>query len=159
LVKKTRFRSFVGYRIQTMSTVRLDQLQDALDWASSDSLTNEAYVCRETGLIYWIPGDAGIADEEEDAPRDIHDIEKYALVPDKYYLDLGNKLVFDFAARYLADQYDAVRAMFRRKGAYRRFKVLLQQRNLVEQWIAYSEEQTRKALEDWCESEGLGVER
>jgi len=142
-----------------MPTVRLDQLQDALDWASTSSLTNEAYVCRETGHIYWIPGDAGIADEEEDAPDDIEDSEKYALVPDKYYLDLGNKLAFDFAARYLADQYDDVRAMFRRKGAYRRFKALLQQRNLVEQWFAYNEEQTRKALENWCESEGFGVER
>jgi len=142
-----------------MPTVRLDQLQDALDWASSDSLTNQAYVCRETGHIFWISGEAGIADEEEDTPADIQDTDKYALVPDKYYFDLGNKLVFDFAARYLVDQYDDVRAMFRRKGAYRRFKVLLQQRNLVDQWFAYSEEQTRKALEDWCESEGFGVER
>ena len=142
-----------------MPTVGLDQLQDALDWASSDSLTNQAYVCRETGYIHWIPGDAGIADEEEDAPDDIQDTEKYALVPDKHYLDLGNKLVFDFAARYLANQYDDVRAMFRRKGAYRRFKVLLQQRNLVEQWFAYGEERTREALEIWCASEGLKFER
>ena len=141
-----------------MPTVRLDQLQDALDWASSSSLTNEAYVCRETGHIYWVSGDAGIADDD-DVPDDIQDIEKYALIPDKYYLDLGNKLAFDFAARYLADQYDDVRAMFRRKGAYRRFKVLLRQRNLVEQWFAYGEDRTREALENWCESEGLEVER
>ena len=42
--------------------------------------------------IHWIPGDAGIADEEEDAPADIQDTEKYALVPDKYYLDLATNL-------------------------------------------------------------------
>ena len=142
-----------------MPTVELDQLQGAVDWVSSDSLTNEAYICRRTGHIYWIPDDLETDDLVEEAPDDIHDIEKYVLVPDKHYLDLGNKLALEFAAQYLTDQYDDVRAMFRRKGAYRRFRVLLQQRDLVEHWFAYSEEQTRKALENWCESEGLEFER
>ena len=142
-----------------MATVDLDQLQGAVDWVSSDSLTNEAYVCRKTGHIYLIPDELETGDVGEDAPDDIHDFAKYVFVPDKHYLDLGNKLAFDFAAQFLADSYDDVRNMFRRKGAYRRFKVLLQQRNLLEKWYAYSEEQTRKALEVWCETEGFGLER
>ncbi len=60
-----------------------------------------------------------MGDEREDAPDDIHDVEKYALIPDNHYLNLGSNLAFDFAARYLADQYDDVRATFRRKGAFK----------------------------------------
>jgi len=81
------------------------------------------------------------------------------LVPKNHELDLGSKLAFDFAARYLADQYDEVRTLFRRKGAFGRFKVLLHEQNLLEEWYSFSEERTRKALENWCESEGLKVER
>ena len=142
-----------------MPTVDLDELQGAVVWISADSLTNEAYVCRETGHIYWVPDELETGDIGEDAPDDIDDSGKYVLVPNSHELDLGSKLAFDFAARYLADQHDEVRTLFRRKGAFGRFKVLLHQQNLLEEWYAFSEEQTRKALENWCESEGLGVER
>ena len=142
-----------------MPTVDLDQLQGAVDWVSSDSLMNEAYICRTTGRIFWVPDDLETDDDMEDPPDDIQDIEKYVLVPDSHELDLGNKLAFDFAAQYLADQYDEVRTIFRRKGAFGRFKVLLHRQNLLEEWYAFSEEQTRKALTNWCESEGLEVER
>jgi len=142
-----------------MPTVDLDELQGAVVWVSGDSLTNEAYICRKTGHIYWIPDDVEMGDDWEDAPDDIQDTEKYVLVPDNHDLNLGNKLAFDFAAQYLADRYDDVRTMFRRKGAFGRFKVLLDHQNLLEEWYAFSEEQTRKALGNWCESEGFGVER
>jgi len=142
-----------------MPTVDLNELQGAVEWVSGDSLMNEAYICREFGHIYWIPDELESGDLGDDAPDDVDDIGKYVLVPNIRELDLGSKLVFDFAARYLADQYDEVRTLFRRKGAFGRFKVLLHQQNLLEEWYAFSEEQTRKALEDWCASEGLEVER
>lgn len=143
--------------MQTMPTVDLDQLQGAMDWVSSDSLTNEAYVCRKTGRIYWIPDDAERGDEWEQAPAGVQDPEKFVLVPDKYYLDLGNKLAFDFATQYCPDQYDDVRDLFRRKGAYGRFKDLLAQNSLLDQWYGFSEQQAHMALQEWCKSEGLEV--
>lgn len=142
-----------------MPTVDLDELQGAVEWVSGGSLTNEAHVCRETGHVYWVPDELETGDLGEDAPDDIDDSGKYVLVPNSHELDLGSKLAFEFAARYLADQYDEVRVLFRRKGAFGRFKVFLHQQNLLEEWYAFSEEQTRKALENWCESEGLEVER
>ena len=142
-----------------MPNVSLDELQGAVDWVSSDVLDNEAYVCRQSGRVFWFSGDGGMADEEDIIPDDIHDVGKYVLVPDKQYLDLGITLALDFAAQYLAEQYDDVRNIFRRKGAYRRFKELLHRRELLEKWYAYGEEHTIKALEYWCESEGLSIER
>ena len=140
-----------------MPTVSLDQLQNAMEWASSDFLDNEAYICRQTGKIYWIAGDPGMIDEEEEIPEDIHNSDRYLPVPDKRDLDLGNQLAFDFAAQYQAQHYDEVRDMFRRQGAYRRFKDFLERKDMLEKWYAYSDEQVAKALGEWCETEGLSV--
>jgi len=147
------------YYIQTMPTVSLDELQGAVDWASSNTLDNKAYVCRQTGKVYWISGESGVLDEEDEIPNDVDDVGRYALVPDKHDLDLGNRLVFRFTARFLAEHYDEVRNAFRHKGAYGRFKQILHRQDSVEKWYAYSEEQTIKALEFWCESEELEIER
>lgn len=108
-----------------MTTVNLEDLDSALEWVSTDYVENLAYVCRDTGKIYWISGEPGVLDEEDEIPDDIEDPDKYVLVPDKRDLDLGSQLVFDFTARYLPQHYDDVRDMFRRKGAYGRFKGLL----------------------------------
>jgi len=137
-----------------MTTVSLGQSQDAMEWASCDFLEYETYICRQTGKIYWIAGDPGMIDEEE-IPEDIRNNDRYLPVPNKRDLDLGNQRAFDFATRYLAQHYDDVRDMFRRRGAYRRFKDFLEQKDLLEKWYAYSDEQEAKALGEWCEAEGL----
>lgn len=139
-----------------MPIVSLDQLQNAMEWASSDFLDNEAYICRQTGRIYWIAGDPGMIDEEE-IPEDIHDGDKYLPVADKRDLDLGSQLAFDFTSQYLAQHYDDVRGMFRRQGAYRRFKDFLERKDMLEKWHAYSDEQAAQALGKWCETEGLSL--
>jgi hypothetical protein len=142
--------------IQIMPTVSLDQLQDAMVWVSSDFLDNEAYICRQTGNIFWIAGDPGLLDEEE-IPEDIRDSDRYLPVPDKRDLDLGNQLAFGFTTQYLVQHYDDVRDIFRHRGAYRRFKDFLERKDMLEKWYAYSDEQEAKALGEWCETEGLSL--
>jgi len=137
-----------------MPIVSRDQLENSVEWVSSDFLDNEAYICLRTGKIYWISGDPGAIDEEE-VPKDIHDSDKYLPVPNKRDLDLGNQLVFDFALQFLPQRYDDVRGMFRRKGAYRCFKDFLERQGLLEEWYRFSDEQEEKALAEWCEAEGL----
>jgi hypothetical protein len=142
-----------------MPTVSLSELQGALGWVSDDDWDSEAYVCRQTGKIYWTSEEPGVLDEEEEIPDDIDDIGKYVPVPDQHDLDLGTRLVFDFAAEHLAEQYGDVRNIFRSKGAYGRFKALLERQGALENWYAYSDERTLSALEVWCESERLAFER
>jgi len=113
-----------------MTTVSLDDLDSAMEWVSTDFVENEAYVCRDSGKIHWISGDPGELDEEEQVPDDIDDSDKYIPVPDKRDLDLGSHLVFDFTAQYLPQHYDQVRDMFRAKGAYGRFKGLLERQDV-----------------------------
>jgi hypothetical protein len=138
-----------------MPTVSLDQLQNAMEWVSSDFLDNEAYISRQTGKIHWVAGEPGMFNEEEEVPEDIHDADTYIAVPDKRDLDLGKQLAFDFTSQYLAERYDDVRDMFRAKGAYRRFKDILARKELLEEWCRYSDERAAKALAEWCEWEGL----
>lgn len=140
-----------------MPRVELDELQGAVEWISDGIVDNEAFVCRQTAKIYWISGDAD--PDSEERPEDVDDPEKYAVVPNKYELDIGVRLVFDFTKAHLIDQYHEVRSSFRRRGAYGRFKALLARHNLLDTWYSYSEQRTLDALEEWCESEGFEAER
>ncbi|MCK5351545.1 hypothetical protein KAJ77_03150, partial [bacterium] len=54
--------------------------------------------------------------------------------------------------------YDDVLGIFRRKGAYGRFKGLLEQKGLLEEWYAFEEEKTRERLLRWCEENGVVLE-
>jgi hypothetical protein len=126
-----------------------------MEFVSTDYVENLAYVCRASGKIYWISGEPGVLDEEDEIPDDIDDPDKYVRVPDKRGLDLGSQLVFDFTVRFLPQHYDDVRDMFRRKGAYGRFKGLLERQEKVQAWYGFSDEQATRALRAWCAEEGL----
>jgi hypothetical protein len=139
-----------------MPSVDLTELLGALELVSDKFTENEAYVCRQTGNIYWIFEDGVV--EQEEPPDDLSDADKYAPVPDKYELDVGNRLAFDFTTLHLPDRYDEVRSIFRRQGAYSRFKALLAEHQLLDAWYSYSETQTLEALRDWCTSEGFDAE-
>lgn len=143
-----------------MPTVKADDLVSAMQWISDTMSDNEAYVCRETGKIYWVPSEEGLFGEpEEDVPDDIHDRSKYLAVPGKYDLDLGNQLAYDFTTEFLPEHYDHVRDIFRRKGAYGRFKAFLDGKGLLEKWYDYSDRKEVDALLEWGESNGIEVER
>ena len=139
--------------MKAMPSVDLTELQGALDLVSDRFSENEAFVCRQTGKIYWVFEDA--VAEQEEPPDDLGEADKYAPVPDKYELDVGNRLAFDFTTLHLPDQYNEVRSIFRRQGAYGSFKVLLAEHQLLDTWYSYSETQTLEALRDWCTSEGF----
>jgi len=76
-------------------------------------------------------------------------------VPHKYDLDLGNALVFDFVDEFMPDDYGMVRNMFRRRGAYSRFKDFLERRDMLDAWYEYENARTEKALREWCEEVGI----
>src|SRR5215468_5816520 len=80
---------------------------------------------------------------------------KYILIPDKRELDLGKPLVLDFASEFLPDDYDEVRHIFSRRGAYRRYKELLVRRGALERWYDFSNKSEETALREWCAENGI----
>jgi hypothetical protein len=55
----------------------------------------------------------------------------------------------------MADDFQDVRDAFSRKGAFARFKALVTQQGLMDQWYAYAAAADEAALRAWCEEEGL----
>jgi hypothetical protein len=111
---------------------------------------NHAYLCKQSGKIYW-HAEFSDVDLEDELPSDIDDDEKYLAIPDKRELDLGKPLVLDFAAQFLPDDFDEVRRIFSRRGAYGNFKSLLARRTMLDQWYEFDRKETERALREWCE--------
>jgi hypothetical protein len=84
-------------------------------------------------------------------PDDIDDSEKFLQIPDKRELDLGKPLALDFAREFLPDDFDEVRQFFSRRGAYARFKELLDRRGALDQWYDFEAKAEERALRMWCE--------
>jgi hypothetical protein len=128
------------------------ELIDALEIASLSNFgESQAFVCRQSGKIYCHMDPLYVGELDGELPDDIDADEKYVQVPDKQALDLGKPLVLEFAREVLPDDLDDVRDMFRRRGAYSKFKGLLAQRRVLEQWYAFERKATERALREWCE--------
>ena len=138
------------------TVVKFSSLFGAMEIVSTNSYpTCRARINSETGMIYVLLPECN---EEEILPDDFESADKYIDVPDKRDLNLGKRLNLSFAWEYLPDEYDTVVAIFRRKGAYSRFRHFLENRGLIERWYAYQDDKTRYALRVWCENNGLLLE-
>ena len=117
----------------------------------------EAFVCRQTGKIYYRTGESDV-DELEELPDDLDDDEKYIAIPGKWDLDLGKRLVLDFAREFLPGDFDDVRDMFSRRGGYKKFRALLHRRKgALERWYEFEAKATERALREWCEDNSIEV--
>jgi hypothetical protein len=135
--------------------VHLSELLDAHEWVSAaDPFESGAYVSRQTGRIFWDTSAAGL---DEELPEDIEDGTLYARVPHKHDLDLGQSLVFRFIDANAPDAYDQVLSYFSKRGAYARFKALLERRGLLEAWYSYEQQACETALREWAESEDFEI--
>lgn len=139
-----------------MATVNFDELETAMMMVDDSAGDAEAWVCRSTGKIY-VRSDM-VDPEEEDLPDDIDTSDDYVAVPDSRYLDLGHDLVFRFVDQEMPQEFDQVRDIFRRKGAYGRFSHLLDSLGKRDAWHQFRDEQTKAALRDWCEGHGLALQ-
>jgi len=118
---------------------------------SSEYGEQYAYLCRESGKIYWHSEFSDLEELNDELPEDIDDEEKYIQLPSKRELDLGVPLVMDFVRQVLPRDFDDVSDMFDRRGAYGRFKQLLIRRRALEQWYDFEQKATERALREWCE--------
>jgi hypothetical protein len=139
-----------------MIAVDIDDLANAmmfLDHASDDA---EAWADRKTGAVYVR---STLGWETDDLPEDSDESSNYVALPSFRDLDLGNELVFAFVEAELPQDYEQVREMFRKKGAYGRFSRLLDARNARDKWHRFKDEQTEAALRAWCADHGLKVKQ
>ncbi|MCK1717300.1 hypothetical protein [Bradyrhizobium sp. 141] len=140
--------------------VKFQDIATAFEFANTNGDTGEfrAFVCKQTGRIYYQFEDVDLEDLEDDKlPDDIEDEDKYIPLPDKRELDLGKPLVLDFAREFLPDDFDDVRYFFSKRGAYPKFKSLLARRRAIDRWHAFENEATKRALRDWCKLHSIEI--
>ena len=141
--------------IKTITMViNFQEIMDAFDFVSFGPMyEHQAFLCKETGKIYW---HSELGDDIEELPEDIDD-EKYIEIPHKNELGLGKNLVLDFAYQHLPDEAEEIGSIFRRKGAYSKFKALLERKGIIDKWYAFDSEANEKSLREWCEDVGIEI--
>jgi hypothetical protein len=103
--------------------VKFSDLMFAFDCASMAE--QHAYLCKQSGEIYFHSEFSDLDETlNDELPDDIENEEKYLPLPDKYELDLGKPLVLAFAREFLPNDFDEVRHIFSKRGAYANFKKL-----------------------------------
>jgi len=136
--------------------VPFSELVLAFEFVSASNFDeHQAFLCKETGEFFW---ESEAADMDE-LPDDIEDDTKYVAIPHKRDLDLGKPLVLDFVREFLPNDFDEVRYIFSRKGAYAKFKALLARRSALDRWYAFEEQATERALKEWCDLHSIELEK
>jgi hypothetical protein len=132
--------------------ISFDDIENAFFFVSMDQkFMHNAYLCKETGEIFYT---SEIGDSDE-LPEDIDYPDKYISIPHKNELDLGKALVIEFTSEYLPEELDRVYSIFRRKGAYSRYKDLLESKSVLEVWYEFENERQKVALKEWCKENNI----
>ncbi len=137
-----------------MVAVKYNDLSLAFEFVSSAEMEeHHAYLSLDTGRIYFT---SEFDPMEEELPDDFETSDRYLAIPHKKELDLGRDLVFRFAAEKLSDdEFERVQGFFCKRGAYARFKVLLESKKLLEAWYKFEQGESDKALREWCADNGI----
>lgn len=135
-----------------MVTVRVEDLELAFQFVSGGApLEHEAFLSLDSGEIYFRSA-LGTLNE---LPPEFDESDRYLAIPHKSELDLGIVLVREFIACEIPNDADEVERMFRARGAYRRYKALLERRGVLDAWYEFEAVRTRRALEAWSAEQGI----
>jgi hypothetical protein len=132
--------------------IDLDELLVAYEWVSAGEAAGvdaEAYISRIDGQIHCFG--EGI----DEAAADIADESLYVSVPHKSELDLGRSLALRFVEEHLPRSRAEVAEYFRKRGAYSRFKSLLEGLGQLDAWHQYEQAAKEAALSHWCAENGF----
>jgi hypothetical protein len=122
--------------------IKFSDIQDAFLFVSSAGYgMNTAILCKDTGQILY-----------RSEMGDLDDINCDICIetPHKNDLDMGQSLIFEFVDMQLPDDYHHVQQIFRKRGAYRRFKDFLETKGLLEMWYDFESKREEQALRQWC---------
>ena len=134
--------------------ISFSDIEDAFFFVSMDQqYMHNAYLCKETGETFYT---SEIGDSDE-LPEDIDDPEKYIAIPHKNELDLGKTLVIEFTSTYLPEELKKVDSIFRHRGAYSRYKDLLESKGALEDWYKFENERQKVALKEWCQENNIEI--
>jgi hypothetical protein len=134
-------------------TIDYSSLEMAFEFVSDEyGEENAAYLDRLSGEIHYDSDDS-----EEVLPDDLFTDDKYVEIPSKQGFGLGKPLVIDFTQQYLSSELNVVYGFFSSRGAYAKFKTLLEKRELLQTWYTFEEVALKKAILKWCEDNEVSI--
>ena len=137
---------------QEIMKIKYEDIETAFDFVSSAPMCeNTAVLMRDSGRIVW-RSEFGGMDDVSDEDLEAEDCVE---IPHKNELDLGEDLVFAFAEDALPADLDRIHQIFSRRGAYGRFKELLDSRRMLQSWYDFERTEQEKALRQWCKDNGI----
>jgi len=132
-----------------------DEIENAFLFVSSDGYgMNRALLCLDNGEIYFHSENGDLDELDEDK----FDCDHFIEIPHKNDLNLGQQLVFEFAEQHLPDELGLVQHIFNRRGAYGRFKSLLDDRDLLQSWYDFENQRDEEALREWVRENKIELE-
>jgi len=132
--------------------IKFDDIMEAFSFVNAGGIANNSAVLdNSTGKIYWQSEDTEI----NEMPEGLLDSETAIEIPQKNKLCLGTELVFSFVNSKIPDDYEKVQDIFNKRGAYSRFKDLLESKEILEEWYAFENESQEKAVRQWCKDNGI----
>ena len=114
---------------------------------------NQALLSKKTGEIFYI-SEFGDSDE---LPEDMETSDDYIEIPHKNELNLGKQLVYQFVSDHLPEEADRVSHIFRRRGAYSKYKDLLDEKGLLDKWHKFEDSKQNEALRKWCSENNIEI--
>lgn len=138
--------------------VKFGDIEDAFFFVSGSDGESTAFLQKSTGRVFC-RSETGDLDEIEAAGIDEADMDAddWVALPGKHDLDLGQRLVYRFASERLPQEYDRIRAIFSRRGAYARFKDFLAEKEMLQSWYDFEQEAEKQALLQWCRENDIAV--
>ncbi|MBI3298584.1 MAG: hypothetical protein HYZ75_10500 [Elusimicrobia bacterium] len=135
------------------TNAKLDHILEGIEFVAAGQLIEHTgYICKKTGEVHCYSEDC------DEKPADFDPNEHIAL-PDKRSLDLGKELVFRFTREFLSESQSDIRNFFRKRGAFAKFKVLLEQKQMLQHWYDYEHRATEEAVRGWCEANEIVLDR
>ena len=55
------------------------------------------------------------------------------------------------------EEAEKIEAIFHHKGAYSKFKSILERRGIIDSWYAYENTAQENALREWCKLNGITI--
>ncbi len=136
--------------------IKWEELQDAFAYVNSAPAgENSAHLSLVSGRIQrnstWtdIWDKPGAGDKDADGET--------LSIPHKTELGLGRELALWFAEEVIPDLQEEVEGFFQKRGAYGKFKALLMQEGLLQEWYQFEKEAEEQGLKNWCEENGIPI--
>jgi hypothetical protein len=150
--------------------VTLDAIIEGIECQSDE---NASFLNKTTGEVLTISHDQFIAADSGDEPgslsdsdaeeielaRRIEDSDDYLALPSRFDVDEYGMMQQFARGLENADTRNALLDTLRGSGAFRRFKDMSRALGVSEQWYRYRDAALEEIAIEWCESNGIELER